>query len=54
MKSWLVDVNLTIWGIAEFKCNMVPLYMVQMVYVEVGLNIDMGPTTLLGATCVPP
>jgi hypothetical protein len=54
MKSLLVDVNLDIWGTWEFKCNMVLLYMAQMVYAEVGLSVDMGLTMLLGATCVPP
>ncbi len=41
MKSQLVDVNLAIWGTWEFKCNMVLLYMVQMVYVEVILGVEM-------------
>jgi hypothetical protein len=41
MKPQLVDVNLAIWGIGEFKHNVVPLYMAQMVYVEVALGVEM-------------
>jgi hypothetical protein len=54
MKSWLEDVNLVIWETREFKCNVVPLYMAEMVYAKVGLSVDMGPPMLLGATCAPP
>jgi hypothetical protein len=41
MKSQLADVNLVIWDISEFKCNVVPLYMAQMAYVEIALGVDM-------------
>jgi hypothetical protein len=41
MKSQLVDVNLVIWGTREFKRNVVPLYMTQMVYTKVVLGVEM-------------
>jgi hypothetical protein len=41
MKSQLVDVNLVIWGTREFKRNVVPLYMAQMVYAEVVMGVEM-------------
>jgi len=41
MKSWLVDVNLAIWGTQKFKHNVVPLYVAQMVYVEVAMGVEM-------------
>jgi hypothetical protein len=41
MKSRLVDVNLAIWGTQEFKHNVVPLYVAQMVYVEVAMGVEM-------------
>jgi hypothetical protein len=41
MKLQLMDVNLANWGTWEFKNNMVPLYMAQMVYAEVALGVDM-------------
>jgi len=47
MKAKLVNVDLAIWGIRDFKHNVVPLYMAQMAYVEVALNIDMDWSTIL-------
>jgi hypothetical protein len=41
MKSQLVDVNLAIWGTQEFKRNVVPLYVAQMVYAEVATGVEM-------------
>jgi hypothetical protein len=41
MKLGLVDVNLAIWGTQEFKRNVVPLYMNQMVYAKVALGVEM-------------
>jgi hypothetical protein len=46
MKAKLGNVNLVIWGIKDFKHNVVPLYMAQMAYVEVALNIDMDCSTM--------
>ncbi len=47
MKSQLMDVDLAIWGIEEFKHNVVPLYMIQMAYVEVALCVYMDWSTIL-------
>jgi hypothetical protein len=60
MKSRLVDVTLAIWGTREFKHNVVPLYMAQMVYVEVVMGVEMDwfniPTSSLAhngnQTCI--
>lgn len=41
MKSRLVDVNLVIWGTREFKRNVLPLYMAQMVYAEAVMGVEM-------------
>jgi len=41
MKLLLVDVNLAILGTRKFKHNVVPLYMAQMVYVEVASGVEM-------------
>jgi len=41
MKLGLVGVHLAIWGTQEFKYNVVPLYMTQMVYTKVALGVEM-------------
>ncbi len=51
MKSQLLDVNLAIWGTREFKRNVVPLYMVEMVYAEVVLGVEMDWSNIPTSSC---
>jgi hypothetical protein len=51
MKSQLLDVSLAIWGTREFKRNVVPLYMAEMVYAEVVFGVEMDWSNIPTSSC---